>query len=69
MAETTEQAVKDALRAHHGGIGVSLEENYKQEITNGRSNEAENKTRVDGDKFLRCAVASLKRHPANLILK
>lgn len=69
MSDTTEQAVKNALRAHSGGLGLPLDESEKQEIINGRPNEAENKTPVDGDKFYRCAVASLKRHPIPSILK
>ncbi len=69
MSISTEQAVKDALRAHDGGLGPSLDAHAKQEIIEGRCNEPENSTRVDGDKFYDCAVEALKRHPVEWILK
>ena len=63
MTKSSEQAVKDALKAHQGGLGVPLSEAQEHEIIYGRANEAENKSKVDGDKFFKCAVESLQRHP------
>lgn len=69
MERSTEQAVKDALRKHHGGLGPSLSEEERNEILNGRPNKAENDTPVDGDKFYDAVVSSLNRHPIEWILK
>lgn len=65
----TEQALREAMCAHRGGVGPSLSEEDKKQIMNGILNNPENETPVDGKKFLKGFVSSLKRHPLEWLVR
>lgn len=58
----TEQRLKEAMLAHHGGLGPSLTEEDKRLIIEGRPDEPENTAPFDGDKFLEGAKDFAERH-------